>query len=115
MASSQESRLEEMQRTAQAMATLASDEKAFAEAVEAVRTENTEMFQAVLGRVGLLGDCHLVCSYLCTKHCVWLCRHLVGRLQPDDRFIFEGREVHFQTVFAPARPEIDEDGPVLFQ
>jgi hypothetical protein len=86
MASSQETRLEEMQRTAQAIARLASDEKAFAEAVEAVRTENTELFQAVLGRVGLLGDCHLVCSYLCTKHCVWLCRHLVGRLRPNGPF-----------------------------
>jgi hypothetical protein len=96
--------MEEMQRTAQAMAVLASDEKAFAEAVEAVRTENTELFQGALGRVGLQGECHLVCSYLCTKHCVWLCRHLVGRLQPNGPF-----NVKEMRQFAELTARLSED------
>ncbi|MEN8240084.1 MAG: hypothetical protein ABFR53_12895, partial [Actinomycetota bacterium] len=86
MASSQEERLEELRLTAEAVARLAADEQAFSEAVEAVRTENTDLFQAALGRVDLLQHCHLVCSYLCTKHCVWVCRHLVGRLSPSRDF-----------------------------
>jgi len=102
--------LEEMQRTAHAMARLASDEQAFAEAVEAVRTENTELFQAVLGRVGLLGDCHLVCSYLCTKHCVWLCRHLVGRLAPNGPF-----NVKEMRQFAELTARLSDDPKTLAQ
>lgn len=68
------------------MAILAEDEQAFNDAVEAVRTENVELFQSALGRVDLVQRCHYVCSYLCTKHCVWVCRHLVGELEPVGDF-----------------------------
>lgn len=71
-------RIDELQQSGEVMGLLARDPELFAEAVRAFRSEDAEAFQAVLGRIGILDRCHLVCRWLCSKHCVFVCRRLAG-------------------------------------
>ncbi|MGJ7441063.1 hypothetical protein [Aquipuribacter sp. MA13-6] len=72
-------RFDELRLSGQVMGKLADDPKAFAEAVEAFRAQDAQRFQGVLERLGLLDHCRVVCSYLCSKHCVFVCHKLAGR------------------------------------
>jgi hypothetical protein len=73
---SEEERLKELRETGEAIGTLAKDEAAFTRAVEAFRALNAEAFQGILGKLDLLPRCHLVCRWLCSKHCVFICTRL---------------------------------------
>ncbi len=90
--SSDMERLAELRETAEAVAKLAEDEKAFSLAVEAFREQDAERFQAVLADLGLLRRCRLICHWMCTKHCVYVCRRLAGPLRRQQLRIPEMRE-----------------------
>ena len=93
---SQEERLLELRETGEAVGRLAEDPEAFRAAVEALRAEDAEGFQSVLGRIDLLGRCHLVCRWICSKHCVFVCRKLCGPLE-------EARELDVDEMLEFAR------------
>jgi hypothetical protein len=89
MADDSDDRFDELRRSGEVMGKLAGDEKAFLEAVEAFHARDAERFQGVLDRVGILDGCRLVCRFLCSKHCVFVCFRLAGELEgkadPDPR------------------------------
>lgn len=76
-------RLDELQASGETIAELAQRPELFAEAIEAFRAQDPERFQDVLGRAGLLGRCHWICRWFCSKHCVFVCRKLVGPFDTD--------------------------------
>jgi hypothetical protein len=78
---SQEEHLLELRETGEAVGKLADDPEAFRAAVEALRAEDAERFQSILGGLDLLGRCHLICRWICSKHCVFICRKLCGPLE----------------------------------
>jgi hypothetical protein len=80
-AESQEERLRELRESGEAVGALAGDPDAFRAAVEAFRAEDAERLQSVLAKAGLLGRCHLVCRWICSKHCVFVCRKLCGPIE----------------------------------
>lgn len=73
---SQQDKITQLQQTGEAMGKLAADAAAFTRAAEAFRAQNAAAFQAELGRVGLLPRCRLICSWFCSKHCVFYCQKL---------------------------------------
>lgn len=73
-----EQRMDELRITGEVMGKLASDPKLFAEAVEAFRSEDAGRWQAVLERAGLYQHCHVICRFLCSKHCLFICDQLAG-------------------------------------
>lgn len=75
--------LEELQQSGQTVAELAQNAELFRAAVDAFRATDPERFQDVLGRAGLLDRCHFVCRWLCSKHCVFVCRKLVGNIDAE--------------------------------
>jgi len=104
----EQDRLDELRLSGQVMGTLAGDPKAFAEAVDAFRAQDPQRFQAVLERLGLVDHCRVVCSYLCSKHCVFVCHTLAGRQ--------EGRaelDVDEWRRFAELTRRITEDDTLL--
>jgi hypothetical protein len=76
-------RLEELQASGETIGQLAEKPELFAEAAEAFRAQDVERFQDVLGRAGLLGRCHYICRWFCSKHCVFVCRHLAGKYEAE--------------------------------
>jgi len=104
---SDEERLAELRETAEAVAKLAEDEEAFGRAVEAFRAQDAERFQAVLAELGLLPRCRLICYWLCTKHCVFVCRKIAGPVRRQQLPIPEMRE------FAQATARVAADEALL--
>src|SRR3954447_9910521 len=92
----QEERLGELRDTGEAVGRLAADPDAFREAVEAFRAEDAERFQSILGRLDLLGRCHLICRWICSKHCVFICIRLCGPIR-------EVKELDVEEMLAFAR------------
>jgi hypothetical protein len=76
-----ESRLEELRHTGEAVGKLAEDSERFREVVEAFRAEDVDAFHKGLADAGLDAYCHLVCSWLCSKHCVFICIRLCGPIE----------------------------------
>jgi hypothetical protein len=65
-------------------------------------------FQAVLDRLGLLEHCRLVCRFLCSKHCVFVCRKLAGPVQGEPELdVVEWR------AFAELTRRLAADEPLL--
>jgi hypothetical protein len=64
----------ELREIIEAAEKLARNPEAFKEAVDALRASAASRFQAVLDRAGLLDRCHLICRFLCEKHCLAVCR-----------------------------------------
>ena len=58
--------------------TLSEDQIQFRAAVDAFRAQDADSFQRLLGALGLLNRCELVCSWLCSKECVLVCLDLCG-------------------------------------
>ena len=73
-----EGRLAELRDTADAVGRLADEKEAFGRVVEAFRAQDVDTFRDVLGRFDLLDRCHLICRWLCSKHCVFVCIKLAG-------------------------------------
>jgi hypothetical protein len=69
-------RLEELKETGRVIGKLAQDEAAFTRAAEAFRAQNAEAFQSELSKLELLGRCHLICRWFCSKHCIFICTRL---------------------------------------
>ncbi len=61
---------------------LGKDEKSFAAAYEAFRSGDAKAFQAVLARLGLGPRCRVVCEWIRTKECVFVCLELCGLPKP---------------------------------
>lgn len=64
---------------------LARDEKSFLAAYEAFRAQDPRAWQAVLQKLGLVARCHLVCRWIRSKECFFLCLDLCGIPRPFDR------------------------------
>lgn len=75
---SNQERFTELRETAQAVGTLAGDAENFRRVVEAFRARDVEGFQSGLTSAGLFERCPLICRWLCSKHCVFVCRRLCG-------------------------------------
>src|SRR6266545_2699333 len=91
-------RLAELRDTAEAIGKLAADEKLFNLAVEAFRARDAEQFQAVLAAAGVLQRCRLICRWLCSKHCVFICRKLCDSIEGQHEIdVAEMREFAFVT------------------
>jgi hypothetical protein len=104
-----EGRLAELRETADAVGKLAADKDAFGQAVEAFRAQDVDAFRDVLDRFDLLGRCHLICRWLCGKHCVFVCFKLAGPVRdaPDELPVEEVRR------FAGVVAEISADEALL--
>ena len=92
----QEEHLQELRETGEAVGKLAANPDAFREAVDAFRAEDAERFQSILGRLDLLGRCHLICRWICSKHCVFICIRLCGPIR-------EVKELDVEEMLAFAR------------
>ena len=106
----QEERLLELRETGEAVGKLAASPDAFREAVDAFRAEDAERFQSVLGRLDLLGGCHLICRWICSKHCVFICIRLCGPVR-------DVKELDLEEMLAFAREteKIAKDDKLLEQ
>ena len=74
--------IQELQQAAEAIEKLAANPNAFNEAHAALMAGDAVRFEAALNKVGIAKDCHVVCQFFCTKHCVGLCRKFCPR-QPQ--------------------------------
>src|SRR5258706_2465732 len=63
---------------ASAIGRLARNDKSFTDAYEAFRSLDAKAFQAVLERLRLIPHCHLICEWIRSKECVFLCLQLCG-------------------------------------
>ncbi|MBK8470361.1 MAG: hypothetical protein IPL45_11430 [Actinomycetales bacterium] len=79
-------RLDELQASGETIAELARQPELFIAAAEAFRADSPERFQAALSKAGLLGRCHYVCRWFCSKHCVLVCARLAGDIAPEREF-----------------------------
>ncbi len=68
-----------------AVAILASNQKQFHLIYDAFRAGDLAAYQAGLKELGLAGRCDLVCEWLRTKECVFLCLHLCGPARAVER------------------------------
>jgi len=89
------SKVEELFETGRAANILAQNPKAFKEAAEAFRAQDTSRFQAALDLVGLVERCHLICYFFCRKRCVAICRRFFPDQPPrpfdvDEMIAFAG-------------------------
>jgi len=78
----EQSSLEELQESAAAIGELAEQPELFREVVAAFRADDADRFQDAVGRAGLIDRCHLICRWLCSKHCVFVCAKLAGKIEP---------------------------------
>jgi hypothetical protein len=105
-----EERARELQETAEVIGKLAEDEAAFSSVVEAFRARDAERFQSILAEHELFERCRLVCRFLCSKHCVFICRKLAGPDKgPAELDVKEVRQ------FAQAIARVGADREVLGQ
>lgn len=73
---SNDERLAELRDSGEVIGKLAQDPDAFVRAVDAFRAQDAERFQAELARAGVIERCRLICQWLCSKHCVFICSRL---------------------------------------
>lgn len=64
---------------------LSKDQRSFAAAYAAFRSGDPKAFQAVLGQLGLGPQCRLVCEWIRSKECFFLCFELCGPPKPDQQ------------------------------
>ena len=64
---------------------LGKDPKAFTSAYQAFRAGDAKTFQAVLAQIGLAPKCRLVCEWIRSKECIFLCLELCGPPKPIDQ------------------------------
>ncbi|HYL16568.1 MAG TPA: hypothetical protein VEV41_26270 [Terriglobales bacterium] len=89
---SEKERLAELRETGEAVGKLAQDEGAFGRVVEAFLAQNAEQFQTELSKLGLLPRCRLICRWLCSKHCVFICFKLCKEPARGELSVAEIRE-----------------------
>jgi hypothetical protein len=64
---------------------LAANEKTFSTAYEAFRSQDKKGFLAILEKLRLTPRCRLVCEWIRSKECVFLCLELCGPPKPTDK------------------------------
>jgi len=102
-----EDRLEELRLTGEVVGKLGENEEGFAAAVDAFRARDAERFQSVLAELGIIAHCHLICRWLCSKHCVFVCLKLAGPVEgPAELDIAEMREFAAVTARIAADDEL---------
>lgn len=101
-------RLAELRQSAEAVSKLAENPDAFANVVRAFRAQNAEGFQSELAKLGLLPGCRLICQWLCSKHCVFICSKLCRQpLVPAEEIpIAEWRDFALATGRIAADPAL---------
>jgi hypothetical protein len=65
--------IQELRETAEAAEELAKNPEVFREAIEAFRARDVNRFQAAINQAGIVEWCHLICRFICQKHCVRIC------------------------------------------
>jgi hypothetical protein len=101
-------RIEELRASGEAVGKLAADPKVFESAVAAFRAEDADAFHSSLAQAGVADRCHLVCRWLCSKHCVFICVRLCGPV--EERPELDVSEIR---AFAEATAKISADDRVL--
>jgi hypothetical protein len=76
--SAPDDRITELRASGEAIGRLAADPEVFRKAVDAFRAQDAEAFQGVLAQADLLEGCRLICRWLCSKHCIFICLRLCG-------------------------------------
>ena len=76
--------LRDLLEEAEVAGALAKDEQSFLAAYQAFRALDPKTYQAVLQKAALLVRCHLVCSWIRSKECIFLCLELCGPPKPLD-------------------------------
>jgi hypothetical protein len=74
----EQERLAELRESGEAVGRLAEDTARFQRVVEAFRAQDADAFHRELAEGGLVERCHLICRWLCSKHCVFICVRLCG-------------------------------------
>ena len=74
MNDSQNTNVQELQKTSEVIEKLAANPDAFKEAYEAFIANDSARFEAAINKAGIADECHIVCTFFCRKHCVGLCR-----------------------------------------
>ena len=64
---------------------LAKDEQTFLAAYQAYRALDPKAFQTALEKADLLARCHLVCRWIRSKECIYLCLELCGAQKPPEQ------------------------------
>ena len=103
-------RVAELKDTGAAVGKLARDPALFERVVAAFRAEDTDAFHRELVAAGVADQCRLVCRWLCSKHCVFICIRLCGPIEAQDRL-----EVQEIRAFAEATARISADDALLHQ
>ena len=65
-------------QAAEAVAALAGDEDRFRATFDAFLAADRESYQRLLTEFKLLDRCELVCDWICSKYCVFVCLQLCG-------------------------------------
>jgi hypothetical protein len=68
----------DLHEAASVIGRLARDEKSFLSAYEAFRAGDRDKFQAALNHLGLTIHCGLVCEWMRSKECIFLCQEVCG-------------------------------------
>ena len=105
-----QSTLEELQESASAIGALAEQPEIFQEVVAAFRADDAERFQDALGRAGVIDRCHLICRWLCSKHCVFVCAKLAGDIKLEAKL-----DVEEWLAFAAYTARLGKDPEALSQ
>lgn len=77
--------LRDLREEAGVVGELAGNEKSFLAAYDAFRSADRKAFQAVLDQLKLVPRCRLVCEWIRSKECVFLCLELCGPPKPIDQ------------------------------
>jgi hypothetical protein len=101
-------RLAELRASGEAVGKLAEDRARFERAVQAFRAEDADAFHRALVEAGVDARCTLVCRWLCSKHCVFICLRLCGPIAEQKEL--EISEVH---AFAEVTARISADDALL--
>lgn len=105
---SEANRLSELRESGEAVGKLAEDAARFQQVVEAFRAEDVDAFHKALVDAGVDDQCHLICRWLCSKHCVFICLRLCGPIaEPKELDVAEIR------AFAEVTAKISRDEGLL--
>jgi len=70
--------IQDVSQTLEALGAITEDETTFRLLIQSFRAQDHEGFRDLLTRFKLLDRCHLVCQWLCAKHCELICLELCG-------------------------------------
>ncbi len=95
----QDSDVQELRETAEALEKLAANADAFGAAHAAFVARDAAKFEAALNQVGIAELCQLICRFFCSKRCVGICRKFCPR--PTPRGVDAAEVLAFAKAVAP--------------